>query len=183
MCGQYIPLDYDEFDKYAWALAGSRTNESGNGSREVMLPSQTADIISKNGAEKGIFGMKLSGGSLVINARIEGLRSSRMFSPMLANGRCVIPASAYFEWMKNGRQRSKYRFFDEKGDPLFFAGLCSKGRFVIITTEAFPEIHDIHSRMPRCLTLGEADKWIKQGASGIIDVGQRVRLAAIPVRV
>ena len=185
MCGQYIPLDYDEFDKCAWALAGSRAEPRGGEPHDVIYPSQTGDIISRNGAEKGIFGMKLSGGALVINARIEGLASSRMFAPLLEKGRCVVPASAYFEWMKNGRQRSKYRLFDVNGDPLFFAGLLREGRFVIITADAAPEIREIHPRMPRCLTADEAEKWLFEPPScvhGMIEGGQSVSIAATPVR-
>ena len=40
-----------------------------------------------------------------INARAETLSSSPMFRGPLSNGRCLIPATGFFEWQKRGGKK------------------------------------------------------------------------------
>ena len=84
---------------------------------------------------------------MIINARSETLRFKSIFSKRLQSGRCVIPASEFFEWEKLEKGKRKYYVKDRNGNILFMAGLFRdvkdetnpKGytrEFVIITKEA-----------------------------------------------
>lgn len=63
-------------------------------------------------------------GKPLINARSETLEEKATFSPLLEH-RCLIPASAYFEWRKDGKARLKNRISLIDGNLMGFAGLCT----------------------------------------------------------
>src|SRR5216684_4529377 len=64
-----------------------------------------------------------SGGSKMINARAEGIESKPSFKKPLRYQRCIIPASAFFEWKGNPGAKAKYRIARKDGDLFGFAGL------------------------------------------------------------
>lgn len=96
----------------------------------------------------------------LINARSETLTSKATFQPLLEN-RCLIPATAYYEWRKEGDKRLKNKI-SVNGSPLFcFAGLIDSNtnRVTMITTTAEPSIAHIHPRMPVILSPEQAHNW------------------------
>lgn len=95
----------------------------------------------------------------VINARAETLRRKPTFRPLLGN-RCVIPASAYFEWRQDGRARRRNRIALANDELIGFAGLFDADRFVIITCAPAAAIAGIHDRMPVILPLEAEDAWL-----------------------
>jgi putative SOS response-associated peptidase YedK len=103
---------------------------------------------------------------VIFNARSEGILSSKFFAPSLKNGRCIIPASAYFEWQRIGpKDLIKYRISSKIDTPLYIAGLLklnSKGEltYTIITKDAANNIEFIHSRMPLILTKEQMNLWL-----------------------
>ena len=117
-------------------------------------------------------------GSKMINARSEGIESKPSFKRPLRFQRCIIPASAFFEWKgKPGRPGSagakvKYRIA-RKDDELFgFAGLYDTWRdpgdpagdelatCTIITTQPNDIVAPIHIRMPVILLPEDEDHWL-----------------------
>src|SRR5215831_9139371 len=62
-----------------------------------------------------------SGGSKRINARAEGIESKPSFKKPLRSQRCIIPASAFFEWTGNPGAKAKYCFARADGDLFGFA--------------------------------------------------------------
>jgi putative SOS response-associated peptidase YedK len=110
-----------------------------------------------------------SQGQLVINARSETIATKKMFSPLLEEGRCLIPADGFFEWQKRGGKKQPYRF-TLKDEGLFaFAGLLGTytdptGQktvaFTILTTEANELVSEIHNRMPVILPRETEKDWI-----------------------
>ena len=182
MCGQFMPLDYDRFEETARELATNRVSPENYSFRETVYPSQSLDAITAERVhEKLVFGIKLSGSGQVINAREERIRESSMFSSLIKNNRCVIPAECYFEWLKIGNKRYKYRISGYGGEPLLLAGLHGRGQCVIITREAEEGISFIHPRMPRILTLPEAREWLGTGYGELIGAMSDIKL--IPQRV
>lgn len=126
-------------------------------------------------------------GSKMINARSEGIESKPSFKRPLRFQRCIIPASAFFEWHgewqgKPGSPGSagakvKYRIA-RKDDELFgFAGLYDTWRdphapsdpaggeltlttCTIITTQPNDLVAPIHNRMPVILLPEDEDHWL-----------------------
>jgi putative SOS response-associated peptidase YedK len=94
----------------------------------------------------------------VINARAETLDSKPTFRPLLQQ-RCLVPATAYFEWRVAGKDKIKTRIRAEN-NVLAFAGLIGDGRFTIITCAPAPAIAHIHDRMPVILDRAGQDAWL-----------------------
>jgi putative SOS response-associated peptidase YedK len=95
----------------------------------------------------------------LINARSETLTERKTFRPLLAN-RCLVPATAYFEWRGVGRQRFKNRIAFADDAPFAFAGLYTENAFTIITCAPAPAIAHIHNRMPVILARAAETAWL-----------------------
>ena len=108
-------------------------------------------------------------GSKMINARAEGIETKPSFKKPLRFQRCIIPASAFFEWKGNPGAKVKYRI-GRKDEQLFgFAGLYDTWRnpqgdelttCTIITTEPNVLVSPIHNRMPVILLPDDEERWI-----------------------
>ncbi|MCL2500271.1 MAG: SOS response-associated peptidase [Defluviitaleaceae bacterium] len=107
---------------------------------------------------------KWDGKGVIINARSETLETKGMFKQHLVAGRCVVPASEYYEWEQQGKQKVKHFIKDREGNLLFMAGLyrnTPEGReFVIITKDAYGEAEKIHDRMPVILRAEQIEDWL-----------------------
>ncbi|MEQ5774722.1 SOS response-associated peptidase [Thalassospira sp. NFXS8] len=98
---------------------------------------------------------------LLINARAETLAQKRTFRPLLQR-RCLIPATGWFEWRKNGQNRYKNHITLPNHAPFLFAGLENGDDVVIITCPPSPVIRHIHNRMPAIIGPGHIHKWLDQ---------------------
>lgn len=114
-------------------------------------------------------------GSKMINARSEGIESKPSFKRPLRFQRCIIPASAFFEWQgKPGSPgaKVKYRIARKDGGLFGFAGLFDTWRDpsdpagdelttgTIITTQPNDLVAPIHNRMPVILLPEDEDSWL-----------------------
>lgn len=108
--------------------------------------------------------------SLLINARAETMAEKPSFRDAVRHGRCIVPASGYYEWMKgkDGKRRPYYITMAD-GSPMIFAGLYSNwagpnGEEVdtacIVTVEPNLEISSIYDRMPAMLQGEAVDLWL-----------------------
>jgi putative SOS response-associated peptidase YedK len=111
-------------------------------------------------------------GTKMINARSESIASKPSFKRPLRFQRCIIPASAFFEWQGSPGAKVKYRIA-RKDDELFgFAGLYDTWRdpndpaggelttCTIITTQPNELVAPIHNRMPVILLPEDEDHWL-----------------------
>jgi putative SOS response-associated peptidase YedK len=111
-------------------------------------------------------------GSKMINARAEGIESKPSFKKPLRSQRCIIPASAFFEWKGNPGAKAKYRIARKDGDLIGFAGLYEHWHnpndptvgelttCTIITTQPNDVVAPIHNRMPVILLPDDEDHWL-----------------------
>jgi len=107
-----------------------------------------------------------------INARAETIAENPVFAPLTKSGRCLIPASGFFEWKKEGKRNVPF-YFTVPGSTLFsFAGLCDtwKGQggqclssYTIITCEPNALVSKVHDRMPVILSREHEERWIADG--------------------
>jgi putative SOS response-associated peptidase YedK len=100
-----------------------------------------------------------------INARAETIATSGMFRGALATRRCLVPATAFYEWKMVPDGKQPYAIARADRAPLAFAGLWEGWRspdgetlrtFTIITTSANAEMARVGDRMPVVL---EPDAW------------------------
>ena len=111
-------------------------------------------------------------GSRMINARTETLGERPAFRDALVSHRCLVPATGFFEWKKEGARRIPH-YICMKGHPLFaFAGLYDCWRdpagteitsFTIITTCPNAVVAPLHDRMPAVLLHEYEDLWVGDG--------------------
>ncbi|MBM3581370.1 MAG: SOS response-associated peptidase [Alphaproteobacteria bacterium] len=133
--------------------------------RPEVRPTDPAPIVVRD--EGGVrraraarFGLNVTWDKMpVINARAETLRQKPTFRPLLGN-RCVVPASAYFEWRQDGRARRRNRISLANEELIGFAGLFDADRFVIITCAPAATIAHVHDRMPVILPPESEERWL-----------------------
>jgi putative SOS response-associated peptidase YedK len=116
-------------------------------------------------------------GSKMINARAEGIADKPSFKRPLRAQRCLIPASAFFEWQGQPGVKVQYRIARKDGELFGFAGLYdiwaapdgqSLSTCTIITTEPNAVVAPIHNRMPAILLPEDEDDWLNPD---VTDVG------------
>ena len=129
-------------------------------SQGEIRPTNHTLCIGAHGPLINRWGLKIDWGSKpLINARAETLKEKRTFQPLL-NSRCLVPASAYFEWRREGKVRHRNRIAIPD-TPLFtFAGLTDGKHVTIVTCQSVPSIAQIHSRMPVILSSSDEKAWI-----------------------
>jgi putative SOS response-associated peptidase YedK len=99
------------------------------------------------------------------NARAESVATTPMFRDAFKRHRCIVPASGYYEWLKQPDGRQPYFFSAADREVLSLAGLWDRwknpetGELVtsctIVVTEAKALARTIHNRMP--VVLDSAD--------------------------
>lgn len=97
---------------------------------------------------------------LVYNSRSEDIVNRKSFSNDYQKHRCVIPATAYYEWDKN---KSCYHLVPDR-ELIYFAGIYrledNKPVFSIITLESDEDLKPVHDRMPMVISDKEVTKYI-----------------------
>ncbi len=111
----------------------------------------------------------LKGAPKPINARAESLLEKPMFSPLLKSGRCLVPASGFYEWKREWKHKVPF-YFSLPESPLFaFAGLfdtwtapdgTTLPTYTIITCDANPLLAEVHDRMPVILSRENEECWL-----------------------
>jgi putative SOS response-associated peptidase YedK len=164
MCGRYyIEIDNSEFRSIISEVEKSIAIRSGE-----IYPTNIAPVLSPSGTMTAMrWGFpKFDGKGEIINARSETAAEKNMFRRPFIEGRCLIPASWYFEWEKRGTKKVKYAFANVNKDPLWLAGLSKTdfntgiSYYVVLTRPAWSEISFIHDRMPVILPKESHDDWL-----------------------
>ncbi|MBF0289080.1 MAG: SOS response-associated peptidase [SAR324 cluster bacterium] len=146
--------------------------------RYNIAPSQIVPIILDNGTRymDGLkWGLVPSWskdkkiGNKLINARAETLAEKPSFRNALKRRRCIIPASGFFEWKKEGDQRIPTYIHLKKQKLFAIAGLWEEWQhpdgsmlltFTIITVAPNHLMETIHNRMPAILKPEEESIWL-----------------------
>jgi putative SOS response-associated peptidase YedK len=105
----------------------------------------------------------------IINARAESLAEKPSFASLLKTGRCLVPASGFFEWKHEGAKKHPF-YIQVTGQPLFaFAGLYDEwhdpagsvlATYTIITTEPNALLATVHNRMPVIVSQDHEEQWL-----------------------
>ena len=142
-------------------------------------PGSWRSVITMEGGERKWTGMRWGyvatiGGlkKLVFNAQAEKVTTNRVWRGLLHN-RCVIPASAFFEWQKiNGKRGGPKYEITVPGHSVFgFAAIYDdrpnpktgemERAFWIITTGPNSKFAELHDRQPVILQeRSEYDEWL-----------------------
>ena len=182
MCVRFImysqPRDQDDFisEMMQSALikkfrdAGASVLTGGEASPTNVVPVIAPD---RNGI-KTVFpmrwGFRVTGLSLVVNARTETAAVRPTFRDAWRQHRCAIPAESYIEWehiaAPNGKTRTGDKFsIHPAEEPVTW--LCGLYRiedglpvFTVLTREPSESVRHIHDRMPLILPGSLIDVWV-----------------------
>ncbi len=109
-------------------------------------------------------------GLSTINARAETINKTATWREPSKKRRCLVPASAFYEWPKEGKPPKQPYVFNLPAEATFaFAGLWDAWKdhdghwlqsFAIVTTEANELMSRIHPRMPVILHPRDYDRWL-----------------------
>jgi putative SOS response-associated peptidase YedK len=147
-----------------------------------IAPAQAARVILRDDDGLHLLPMRfglvpfwakdVSIGAKLINARAETVAEKPAFRRALAMRRCVIPASGFYEWQRQGQAKQPWYVTGAEAGPLTFAGLWemwdSLLSFTIITVDANEAVAPVHNRMPALLTRNDADAWLRTGALSLL---------------
>ncbi len=187
MCGRFTEtVSYEKLER---RFAIRRAAKKDVPPRYNIAPGQEAVVITGHGERTldfMLWGLKLPGGHLAINARAETLADKPSFRRLLPKQRCLIPADGFYEWRKGGGSKRPFRFVRKDREPFAFAGLWDDGLFTIVTTSANACVAPYHDRMPVILRHEEEDAWLDTGLpperlSRILSPYPADRMEAYPV--
>jgi putative SOS response-associated peptidase YedK len=118
------------------------------------------------------FAKDASAGVKSINARAETVDTRPTFRDAFQRRRCIVPASAFYEWQRTGKLKQPYMIRRRDHGLLGFAGLWARWRggaqpldsCAIVTTAANDLVARIHDRMPVILRPESYATWLDPDA-------------------
>ena len=115
-------------------------------------------------------------GNRMINARAESLAEKPSFRNSFRSRRCLVPATGFFEWKRNG-EKVPYNIYVKDEKIFTFAGLWDQWvspdgeivkSFTIITTTPNQLMAEIHDRMPVILQKENEKVWLESLEEGAL---------------
>lgn len=117
-------------------------------------------------------------GAALNNARSDSLAQKPAFRDGWKKRRCLIPASAFYEWhVPVEGPKQPYAVASAHGEVLALAGVWERWRdpnagadaaellsFAVITTDANELMRPIHHRMPVIVSPANYDEWLRSAA-------------------
>ena len=123
-------------------------------------------------------------GYKMINARAETVADMPAFLDPFRSRRCLVPADGFYEWAKEGKQKSPFCVSMADDSIFAFAGIWDRWRnpdktnpnkewletCSIITTSANTLLSGIHDRMPVIMKRENYDLWLDPGFKKVDDL-------------
>lgn len=198
MCGRFEVFTYEEVAAIVAAVEG-RTDKPLSATVDprpharpgspVLLFGRRADADEFEIGE-ATWGFQPEWGTKpVFNTRIESaLGGSGMWREPIQNGRCIIPAAAFYEphateisrSARTGRPiKRQYRFSLPSEEPLLLAGVQEAGHCSVVTCAPNRWVSPVHDRMPLVLRFEEVPTWLSPDWPALADRSD-VELQAAP---
>jgi putative SOS response-associated peptidase YedK len=120
----------------------------------------------------------------MINARSETAFTKPAFRDAFKSRRCLIPADAFYEWLRTAKAKQPYCFEVNNGGLFAFAGLWNgwkdpDGNWIktcsILTTTPNTVTSAVHDRMPVILDSKDHDLWLDPGMQDIPPVTELLK--------
>ena len=115
-----------------------------------------------------------------MRGRFVNLRAETVLARFRASGRCLVPASGFYEWKNEGRAKQPFYFISKKEPLLAFGALWERDTFSLITTQPDDVVGRVHDRMPLVLTKESYFSWL-EGDVAPLEKPVPVELLARPV--
>ena len=128
MCGRYYIAEDDAAEELRQIIeAVNRRNPDAKTGGEIR-PGNAVPVLANSpslqpGAYAMHWGYTLPDGKLLFNARSETAAEKAIFKDGMAQRRCMIPATCYFEWEHRGKDKIKYVIAPKNNDMIYLAGI------------------------------------------------------------
>ena len=115
-----------------------------------------------------------------LRGKFINLRAETVLARFKTSGRCLVPASGFYEWQARAGRKQPF-YFLPKDDALFgFAALWERDTCSLITTEPNAVMREVHDRMPLIVPKDEYGAWLA-GDTELLQTPPEVELVARPV--
>ena len=103
------------------------------------------------------------------NARSETAPLKPAFKGPMRHHRCLIPATGFYEWKREGGRKQPFYFQRNSGEVFAMAGIWDHWgspdgseiqSCAILTTKPNAEMLSVHHRMPVIIPVSEYDRWL-----------------------
>ena len=176
MCGRYSLICIDDLGnrfRVFNPMIGSRSrfNIAPGSEMPVIIHEEKNELVIMKWGMVPHWTKDIHTAKRPINARAETLAEKPSFKELLKNRRCLVPASGFFEWKKEGNKKIPFYIHLPKSPLFAFAGLYDRWTnpernlvftYTIITTEPNDLIAKIHNRMPSILLPENEDRWLSK---------------------
>jgi putative SOS response-associated peptidase YedK len=115
-----------------------------------------------------------------LRGRFVNLRAETVLAKFRGSGRCLVPASGFYEWKAVGRRKQPYYFSAESDALLALAALWERDTCSLITTEPDSVVGAVHDRMPLIVPKALYRTWL-QGDESLLESPPGIVLRAHPV--
>ncbi len=180
MCGRFITTGtWAEYRKYLSILPPEVEKQNGPIPNYNVAPTDELEILTRTRDGLAVrpvkWGLvphwaKEAASRPMINARAETASEKPFFRTAFEHGRCLVPATGYYEWKTENGVKQPYLIHLPGETPVFepfaFAGIMSFNKvldlatFAIVTVPADPAVAPIHNRMPAILKPDALTAWM-----------------------
>ena len=174
MCGRYSLIGIDDLGNRFHVIdptLGFRShfNIAPGSTNPVIIQSERTEAIMMEWGLVPHWVKDRKDAKHLINARAETIAEKPSFRGLLKGKRCLVPASGFYEWKKDGARKTPF-YIRLRESPVFaFAGLYDVwhdpqgegyATYTIITTEPNELMAPIHNRMPVILNRDDEIRWL-----------------------
>jgi putative SOS response-associated peptidase YedK len=184
MCGRYSLIFIDDLGnrfRVFNPMIGSRSrfNVAPGNEMPIIINHEKNELVMMKWGLVPHWVSDIQSAQRPINARADSLSEKPSFTELLTNHRCLVPASGFFEWKKDGSKKIPFYFHLPEAPLLAFAGLWDQWAdhegnllftYTIITTKPNESIAKIHNRMPAIFLPGHEDLWLSKTALNTSDL-------------
>jgi putative SOS response-associated peptidase YedK len=175
MCGRYTLTVSAEQLQHAFGLerlpaTHPRYNIAPHQAAPIIVAGLTRELVFARWGLLPKWAKSEKVASKMINARAETLREKPAFKPLLADHRCLVPCTGFFEWRPVGRRKQPIYIRPTHADHVMaMAGLWSTWQtpehqplmtYTVITTGPNALVQPIHDRMPVFLDHEGQQRWL-----------------------
>lgn len=194
MCGRYALHASPEVIALQFGLRGVPPFAA----RYNITPGTPVLVVEPRGAAQKRWGLvpawakDPSIGNRLANARAETVAEKPSFRQAFRRGRCLVPASGYYEWQAHAGGKQPWYFSDRSGALLALAGIAERWvgpegpleTVCLITTEPNALAARVHDRMPVIVAPADYAAWLdpsNRDAGALLRPYPEDRMQAWPV--
>ncbi len=173
MCGRFAlaSLEKEIIEEFDISEPVSNYRQSYNiaPSQDIVVMKESGKLVAMRWGLVPHWAKDEKIGYKMINARAESITEKPSFRKPFAKQRCLILASGFYEWKKDGKNKTPYYIHLKDNKPFSFAGIYDTwamgGKTVvsctIITTSPNALMKKIHDRMPVIVARKDRRAWLE----------------------